>query len=238
MQAGSDRDTAESDRDAGADERNWAERDRETASADRGAGALERTRSEADRATALADRGAGAGERADAGIDRTTAFADRGASAQDRAYSSLDDLTGAYLRDAGFQELDREIARVRRSQEPMIVVFADVDGLKAVNDCQGHAAGDQLLVEVATAFRATLRAHDLVIRYGGDEFVCAISGLTMAAATQRLTNVNAALLRASGGGSVTIGMAELQPADSAADLVARADAALYRERQRSNRFSR
>ena len=236
--SGRDRDTAEADRGAGADERTWAELDRTTALADRGAGALERLRAEQDRTTALADRGAGAGERADAELDRTTAFADRGASAREREHSSLDDLTGTYHRDAGFLELEREIARARRAQEPLALAFVDVDGLKAVNDTRGHAAGDRTLLEVATAFRTTLRAHDLIVRYGGDEFVCAISGMTAAAAGRRLASINTDLRESPEGASVTIGLAQLRPDDTFADLVARADAALYAERERARRPAR
>ncbi|MDP9243704.1 MAG: GGDEF domain-containing protein [Chloroflexota bacterium] len=140
-----------------------------------------------------------------------------------------------YLRRAGFVELEREIARVRRTDEPLAVAFVDVDRLKAINDSRGHAAGDQVLLEVANIFRSKLRSHDLIIRYGGDEFVCAISGLNMAAATKRLALVIAALAEASEHGSVSVGLAELQPDDSAEDLVARADAALYRQRQQERR---
>jgi len=108
-----------------------------------------------------------------------------------------------------------------------VLAFVDVDHLKAVNDSHGHAAGDRLLVEVATAFRASLRSHDLIIRYGGDEFVCAMSGMNLADAGARLGLVNKLLDGSVEHGSVTIGLAELHPADSPDDLIARADAALY-----------
>lgn len=128
-------------------------------------------------------------------------------------------------------ELDREISRARRTDEPLIVAFVDVDQLKVLNDSHGHAAGDRMLRDVASTLRAQLRSYDLIVRYGGDEFVCAISGLNRADATKRLALVNAALAVAVEPGSVTVGLAELQPGDSTADLVARADAALYRKRR-------
>lgn len=193
--------------------------------------ALARQEGASDRMRAAQDRLAGAGERTRSELDRSTALVDRGASAKERENSGVDDLTGAYLRCAGFAELEREIARARRSEQPLVLAFVDVDRLKALNDCRGHAAGDRMLLEVADTFRAEFRSHDLIIRYGGDEFVCAISGMTTAAATDRVALVNAALAEAPEHGSVTVGLAELHPHDSPEDLVARADAALYRERQ-------
>jgi diguanylate cyclase (GGDEF)-like protein len=210
--------------------RREAASDRSRASEDRGAGAGERTEAERDRNTAMANRGAGAAERTEAELDRNTALADRGASARERARSSFDGLTGVYLRGPGSVELEREIARVRRTEEPLVLAFVDVDGLKAFNDSHGHGTGDRVLVEVANSLRAALRSHDLIIRYGGDEFACVISGLNTADATKRLAVVNAALARAPEPASVTVGIAELEPGDSAEDLLARADAALYRER--------
>jgi diguanylate cyclase (GGDEF)-like protein len=217
--------------------RREAAADRSRASQDRGAGASERTEAELDRVTALADRGAGASERTEAELDRDTALADRGASARERERSSHDGLTGTYLRGPGSVELEREIARARRTEQPLTLAFVDVDGLKAINDSRGHGAGDRVLLDVANALRATLRSHDLIIRYGGDEFACVIAGLNSADATKRLDLVNAALAEAAEPASVTVGVTELQPTDSTEHLLARADAALYRERPEPRRNS-
>ncbi len=216
--------------------RREAASDRRRASLDRRAGVSDRIQAELDRDTALADRGAGASERTQAALDRSTAVTDRGVSAREREYSSVDGLTGVYRRDAGLVELEREIARARRAEQPLVLAFLDVDQLKAINDSRGHAAGDRMLLEVASNLAARLRSYDLIIRYGGDEFVCAVQGMDLAAAAQRLALVNAALAEAPEHGSVTAGLAELRPDDSPEDLVARADAALYRERhqQRGN----
>jgi len=62
--------------------------------------------------------------------------------------------------------LEREIARARRDEQPLVLAFVDVDGLKAINDARGHAGGDRMLLAVANAFRVRLRSHDLIIRYG------------------------------------------------------------------------
>jgi len=147
----------------------------------------------------------------------------------------VDALTGVYLRGIGSLELEHEIARARRTEQPLLLGFVDVDHLKATNDRHGHAAGDRLLFEVASTLRAELRSYDLIFRYGGDEFVCALSGPSMDDARKRFAQVNVALALSSVQGSVTVGLAALQPDDSAEGLVARADAALYRERQQQRR---
>jgi len=196
--------------------------------------ALVRREAAADRGEASRDRQAEAGERTEAALDRNNARADRSASAREREASSHDALTGAYLRGAGLVELERDIARARRTQQSLVLAFVDVDGLKEVNDSRGHAAGDRMLLEVAKTLGAKLRPYDLIVRFGGDEFVCAISRLTMAEAGKRFALVNAALAEAPEPGSITIGLAELQPHDSPEELLARADAELYRERQRGN----
>ncbi len=187
------------------------------ASEDRRVGASERSSAHSDRDIALADRG--------------TALADRGAAAQERASSFTDGLTGLYLRGAGVIELEREITRARRTRQSLVLAFLDVDHLKAINDSGGHAAGDQLLVAVASTLKSVLRPYDIVVRYGGDEFVCALPGMRKAGATRRFAQVNTALATGEHQGEVTVGLAELRPDDSLDDLIARADAALYELRQ-------
>lgn len=205
--------------------------DRRGAQRDRRAGASERLQAEVDRSSALADRGSGAAERTQAERDRNTAWVDRDASAAEREAASVDGLTGVHLRGAGSLALEREIAGARRAQRPLVLAYVDVDHLKATNDSQGHASGDRLLSKVATTLRSRLRSYDLIIRYGGDEFVCAMSGLSLASASTRLERVNTALALAPGHGSVTIGLAELRANESMLELIARADAALYAHRR-------
>ncbi|MEO8739814.1 MAG: diguanylate cyclase [Casimicrobiaceae bacterium] len=66
---------------------------------------------------------------------------------------------------------EAEIARMRRYGQSLTLAYIDVDDFKRVNDSQGHAAGDRLLVDVGATIRRNLRATDVVVRYGGDEFV-------------------------------------------------------------------
>jgi diguanylate cyclase (GGDEF)-like protein len=185
----------------------------------------------ADRAGALRDRRGGAIDRTQAADDREAASADRDVSARDRAASSIDRLTGAYRRDAGTVELTREVSKAKRTVQPYVLAFVDVDGLKRMNDSLGHAAGDGLLREVADAIRSHLRSYDLVIRFGGDEFVCGLTDVTVAEVAERFVRVNAEL-QDTHDASITVGTAALESGDSVEELIARADDALYRERQR------
>jgi diguanylate cyclase (GGDEF)-like protein len=108
------------------------------------------------------------------------------------------------------------------------MVLIDVDGLKRVNDAEGHPAGDALLRDVVTAITSAMRAYDVVVRWGGDEFVCALSDASLAVATERMTAIQDALERQRRGATFSAGLAELGEEDDLESLVARADRALYR----------
>lgn len=185
----------------------------------------------ADRAGALRDRRGGASDRTQAADDREAASADRALSARERAASSVDELTGAHRREAGVVALERELLRAKRTKQPFALAFVDIDGLKGINDSRGHAAGDKLLCGTASAIRDHLRDYDLIVRFGGDEFLCALLDVTMAEAAKRFSLVNADL-GAEHQASITVGLAELEADDALADLIARADEAMYGERQR------
>src|SRR6202165_791873 len=117
--------------------------------------------------------------------------------------AAMDDLTGTLRRGTGLTALQREIARAHRvGGDGIVVAFMDVDGLKHVNDTAGHAAGDQLLREVAAAIRERGRSYDLVFRYGGDEFVCALVDVTLEQAQRTVVDILASVCARSGGHSV------------------------------------
>ena len=75
-----------------------------------------------------------------------------------------------------------ELERAKRTASPLAIAYVDVVGLKAVNDTMGHAAGDTLLKHVVAHLTAHLRPYDLIIRLGGDEFLCAMPNLALASA--------------------------------------------------------
>jgi diguanylate cyclase (GGDEF)-like protein len=181
------------------------------------------------------DRGRAALDRAAAASDRKSASQDREEARRERERASLDGLTGALQRDHGLTDVRREIDRARRTDDQLVLAFVDVDGLKRVNDTYGHAAGDQLLRDVVAALRARLRSYDLIVRYGGDEFVCALPGADIATAQNRFDEVEETLKETNGQTSITVGLDRLRDPDSLDDLIARADAALYAAPRRATR---
>lgn len=142
-------------------------------------------------------------------------------------------LTGARTRRPGLADLDLEIDRARRTTGLLVVAYIDVVGLKTVNDAHGHAAGDELLQTAVRAIRAHLRSYDLIVRLGGDEFLCGLSGTTIEEARERFDAVIAALAAdADRHCEIKVGFAVLEPMDSAAELIQRADAELLPDRKR------
>ena len=142
-----------------------------------------------------------------------------------REKSAFDDLTGTLRRAAGLSVAEREVARAHRHHTPLTVAFVDVDGLKVANDRKGHVAGDKLLRGVAEALRTGLRGQDLLLRYGGDEFICVLPDTTAHAAQAKLREVQAEAARA--GLRFSFGLAELERKDDIVSLFARADSELY-----------
>jgi diguanylate cyclase (GGDEF)-like protein len=82
-----------------------------------------------------------------------------------------DDLTNVMNRRSLMERLDSELHAATRHGDILAVVLCDVDGLKSVNDTAGHLAGNEILVKVAAVMHETVRAEDVVARFGGDEFV-------------------------------------------------------------------
>jgi diguanylate cyclase (GGDEF)-like protein len=115
--------------------------------------------------TALALLGLGA-----ALFFRRRAVRQAGRMAEVETAALTDPRTGVLTRRGFAQAVERELARSRRYGRPFVLAYADVRGLKRVNDSEGHLAGDQLLRAVASVLGESARAHDLVGRLGGDEF--------------------------------------------------------------------
>jgi len=141
-----------------------------------------------------------------------------------------DALTGLANRRSWDVQLGRALAHAARSSETVSVAVCDVDLLKQVNDREGHAAGDALIRDVARCLSEGARAADLLARIGGDEFALLLPGADRDAAAEVLERLTAQL---ASGRSVSVGIAEWDGRENAAELVARADARMYeRKRQR------
>ena len=87
-----------------------------------------------------------------------------------RHLSLVDELTGVYNRRGFVTLADSHLTLARRRKRDLLLVFADVDHLKSINDTYGHSAGDQVLVDAASVLRRTYRSADIIARIGGDEF--------------------------------------------------------------------
>jgi len=151
----------------------------------------------------------------------------------DRAYRDV--LTGLPNRASLTDRLELELAHARRQETGLALLFLDLDGFKAINDTRGHAAGDALLVGAANHLTQALREGDTVARLGGDEFTVLLPGIAsqsvavavvekLLAALELPVHHEGELLRV----SASIGLA-LYPRDAstAADLLQRADDAMY-----------
>jgi diguanylate cyclase (GGDEF)-like protein len=175
------------------------------------------------RAAAARDRAAA--DRARAAQDRSDAAAERARLEAELDTAHLDDLTGAFRRETGRLALRHEIDRALRANGQFVIAFVDVDWMKAVNDRDGHAAGDHVLKTVVWTMRSRLRSFDPVVRYGGDEFVCGIGGVDLDEVGRRFEAIGRSVQR-DVGVTISVGLAELEPNETLDQLTARADAAL------------
>jgi diguanylate cyclase (GGDEF)-like protein len=153
------------------------------------------------------------------------------------AAALTDPLTGVLNRRGFTNVAERELDRARRYEHPLAVAFVDVRGLKAVNDSEGHLAGDALLKQVAILLRESARVHDVVGRIGGDELAVLLAEQSTdgaAAMTQRVRAQVPAHRAAVGLNTpwdVTIGTATFPDDGETVDgLLAAADRRLYEQR--------
>jgi diguanylate cyclase (GGDEF)-like protein len=157
------------------------------------------------------------------------------------AHQALHDpLTGLPNRALFLDRLAVALDRARRTRTGIGVLFLDVDGFKRVNDTFGHWSGDQLLITLADRIKSLLRPSDTVARYGGDEFTLLLEGLSgereIAAIAERIADVTSVPVTVGHREvpltlSIGVALANDPDADPTA-LIAEADAAMYRAKQR------
>lgn len=149
--------------------------------------------------------------------------------------AATDSLTGLLNRRAGMVRIEEELSRQKRSGEPVSCLMLDIDFFKKINDTYGHQTGDAVLEGFAATLENSLRKHDIVCRYGGEEFMVLLPETAIDSAkvtAQKIcdyTNKNTIKYQdTSIIVTVSIGVAELQLDESVDSLIGRADEALYR----------
>jgi diguanylate cyclase (GGDEF)-like protein/PAS domain S-box-containing protein len=141
-----------------------------------------------------------------------------------RELSLTDELTRLPNRRGWSEELGRELARAKRHESSLAVVMLDLNGFKAFNDERGHVAGDDLLRGVAIAWSESLRAMDMLARWGGDEFAVMLPDC---AAEEALSVIGRMQDATPPGVDSAGGIATSEGSESPEALIQRADIALY-----------
>lgn len=151
--------------------------------------------------------------------------------------STHDSLTGLYNR----VYFDAEMKRLEASREyPVSIIVADVDGLKTVNDSEGHDAGDQLIQATASAILTVFRAADVVARIGGDEFAVLLPHTDRQTAQEAVDRIRSNIESSASelhGGGLSLGIATAQSGDELLAALKRADELMYLDKhQKRNKF--
>jgi diguanylate cyclase (GGDEF)-like protein len=232
------------ERDLAAERRDAAADDRDAVAAARSLDSDPGDGPEAKRLRAAADRRWAAEDRLRAADDRARAAADRHLAALDRVEllrmhdedssvlhdAATDRLTGARLRSLGLEEITRELVRASRTGSQLMLAFVDVDALDQLNDRSGYLAGDALLRLVGETLHAQLRPYDVIVRYSGDEFLCAMPHITAPEARARFQRIAHALAAVDAGHAMSFGLAQAHPDEPLEALIARADSELLKAR--------
>ncbi len=156
-------------------------------------------------------------------------------------FAMVDALTGLSNRHRFVPAAKREIDLARLHGQPLTILVVDIDHFKLINDAHGHLAGDQVLVEIGHRCRQTLRATDLLARWGGEEFIALLPNTTVALAQQlaeRVREAVSAFVRLKPEGpevqvTVSIGVAGASAGQTLSldGLIQLADRALYKSKR-------
>jgi len=153
--------------------------------------------------------------------------------------SLTDELTGLPNRRAFTRRLEDEVARVQRYGYPLSLALIDLDGFKAINDAYGHPVGDEVLRTFSTGILSMFRHHDMVSRYGGEEFAVLLPNTDMEGAMRALRKVQKRATETTfqfNGSTMPMptfsaGLALYKPGETPGNLIERADSALYRAKR-------
>ncbi len=146
-----------------------------------------------------------------------------------RIKSVTDALSGAYTYGYLYEVLEIEIQRTLTEKTPLSTMIVDIDEFKRVNDSHGHLFGDRVIKETAETITAHVRSHDILGRYGGDEFVVVMPGADLATAQHVAERVRAGIAKNGYLTTASIGVATCDGAshETPGDLLHRADMNLY-----------
>jgi diguanylate cyclase (GGDEF)-like protein len=151
--------------------------------------------------------------------------------------AAIDGITGLYNRRHFMELAEAAFAAAQRLGQPFAALMVDVDNFKRINDVHGHIAGDQVLTELAQVTREHVRPEDIVGRYGGDEFIIMLPGITSLRAMQLADQLTSLVTRFHGSDgkplaySASIGIAECPPDGDLTTLLMHADLAMYEAKQ-------
>jgi len=158
-------------------------------------------------------------------------------------YALTDSLTRLFNRGVGINSLATELARTKRTREPLTVLMLDMDEFKLLNDTYGHVKGDQALRATAEVLRRTMRKADVLCRFGGEEFLAILPGTSVEDASVLATRIFTEVERAGAELdlpiTISVGLSAVNPDDDDVEsALIRADRALYASKSRGrNRFS-
>jgi diguanylate cyclase (GGDEF)-like protein len=157
-----------------------------------------------------------------------------------RALSIIDHLTGLYNRRGFLSLAEQQLKILERTGKEMLLIFADLDGMKIINDTLGHQRGDEALIETANMLKKTFRKADIIGRMGGDEFaILALSGthqdpeILKSRLERNIKEFNNTRQRGFQI-SLSVGLAHYDPKSQATidDLLSKADERMYQEKSR------
>ena len=149
-----------------------------------------------------------------------------------------DDLTELLNRRSFMEKIEPHISLYRRYKRPFSLLFLDIDDFKNINDAMGHQTGDQILIRIAKRLKEALRASDMIVRWGGEEFVVALLDTSKHEAEQTAQKLSQMIAQdrfiehlIHQPLTMSIGVAEIEEEDSLDRLISRADTAMYQAKK-------
>ena len=159
---------------------------------------------------------------------------------QSRKEARTDALSGVGNRKAFDEHLSRLVNAWRRDKRPFVLILADLDRFKWVNDTRGHQVGDQVIAQMGNLLKTCVRNGDIVTRYGGDEFAILLPRTTLDEGLAVASRIRSQIWRSSfrmgesderGSLTLSVGVADCLDGDTPKDIIERADQALYRSKE-------